>query len=238
MRGSRWLGWGWLAVAALWAGDAAGQAVSEKSKTVCRRVVFEGEVKAGAGFVRAMGGGLEVRLDPIAAGWVVRVLPVGGARPAHDYAELATPPYGSVNPLLVSTDFGFRAQDAVGWNPRRFQFAADAAEFGRLSAAYGRMERENSPAAEAAMAQAAAGMHEGEVRILDARLVPGTANQAPAAALVAGHFSTTAHTVEQSPDGRATPLGRVTWMRFRMGMDVPAGFRPASGMGFERRACP
>ena len=41
----------------------------------------------------------------------------------HDYAELATPPYESVSPLLLSTDFSFRAQDAVAWNPRRFRYA-------------------------------------------------------------------------------------------------------------------
>ena len=50
----------------------------------------------------------------------------------HDYAELATPPYESVSPLLLSTDFSFRAQDAVAWNPRRFRYADNSAEFQRL----------------------------------------------------------------------------------------------------------
>ncbi|HEY6374845.1 MAG TPA: hypothetical protein VIX90_04900, partial [Edaphobacter sp.] len=91
----------------------------------CVRGVLEGEVHAGEGFVRPIGNGLEVMLEPLASGWILRVLPVGVPRPAHDYAELATPPYQSVSPLLISTDFSFRAQDAVGWNPREFRFAAD-----------------------------------------------------------------------------------------------------------------
>ena len=32
----------------------------------------------------------------------------------HDYAELATPPYQSVSPLSISTDFSFRAQGRGG----------------------------------------------------------------------------------------------------------------------------
>ena len=72
------------------------------------------------------GNGLEVMLEPLASGWILRVLPASGPRPAHDYAELATPPYRSVSPLLISTDYSFRAQDAVAWNPRRFRYVGHA----------------------------------------------------------------------------------------------------------------
>src|SRR3982751_5665863 len=84
--------------------------------------VFEGEVRAGQQYVKGIGGGIELMLEPLPSGWILRVLPVGVGRPEHDYAELATPPYRSVNPLSISTDFSFRAQDAVAWNPRRFRF--------------------------------------------------------------------------------------------------------------------
>src|ERR1700722_5131673 len=109
------------------------------------RGVLEGEVKAGSEYVRPIGEGLEVMLEPLASGWILRVLPVGVARPAHDYAELATPPYQSVNPLLISTDFSFRAQDAVGWNPREFRFAADGRSFMQLSEIYGEYRRSSTP---------------------------------------------------------------------------------------------
>jgi hypothetical protein len=71
----------------------------------------------------------------------VRVLPAQGPRGQHDYAELPpppyqTPPYFSVSPLLVSSDFSFRAQDAVGWNPQRFRYAASREEFQKLAGAY------------------------------------------------------------------------------------------------------
>ena len=98
----------------------------------CKRITVEGEVVAGRGFEREIGGGLTIGLDPVESGWAVRVVPTRGVRGEHDYAELATPPYRSVNPLLVTTGFGFRAQDVVGWNPRRFQFAASPAEFAAL----------------------------------------------------------------------------------------------------------
>ena len=76
-------------------------------------------------------------------------------RGSEDYAELATPPYRSVNPLLISTDYGFRSQDAVGWNPRRFRFAGTAAEFSALEAIYRNYVKTTArqPAAEDALAK-------------------------------------------------------------------------------------
>jgi len=204
----------------------------------CRRATIESEVKAGQYFERKLGNGLEAKMEPLASGWILRVLPYGEARGAHDYAELATPPYQSVNPLLVSTDFSFRAQDVVAWNPRRFRFAASAGEFHRLSAAYEEYRKAGaSPAVEARLAALAEHAPEGTLKILDARLVPGTANQAQTAAMVATHLESTAHSVEPPADGRDTPLGRVTWLRFRMEFSVPAGFRVEPGVGVEPVAC-
>ncbi len=212
----------------------------------CRRVVIDGEVRAGEGFSRQIGNGLAVGLEPLPSGWILRVAPVAG-RGAHDYAELATPPYESVNPLLVSTDFSFRAQDAVGWNPRRFRFAASAASFERLNEAYQRLRgtgehRFGQPftgpaAAEAELAKQVSEAAEGRLEILDARLVAGTADQAATAAAVASHFTTTAHLVEQSLDGRSSPLGRITWLRFRIVLEIPGGFRVNPRLRTETAAC-
>jgi hypothetical protein len=212
----------------------------------CQRAVVEGEVRAGESFARPIGGGLEVRLEALSwgSGWLLRVLPVAGPRPAHDYAELATPPYASVSPLLLSTDFSFRAQDAVAWNPRRFQFAASSAEFAKISAAFERYRKVTPPtvAAEGDLAATVSEAPEGMLQILDARLIPGTANQSRMAAMVASHFSTTAHTVEEpaegSGSGKGMPLGKLTWVRFRVSLDLPRGFRADRGLLLERHKCP
>jgi hypothetical protein len=203
--------------------------------SVCHSEVVEGEVRAGEDFVRPIGGGLEVRLEalPWGAGWLLRVLPVNGPRlmsdyPARDHAALATPPYASVSPLLISTDYSFRAQDAVAWNPRRFRFAASPAEFGAMASVYERYSRQSPPSIsiEAELADLVSKAPEGTLQILDARLIPGTANQAQMAAMVASHFSTTAHTVEEPRVGEGSVLGKVTWLRFRISLDLPRGFKP------------
>ena len=90
----------------------------------------------------------------------------------------------------------------------------------------------------AALAELVSRQPGGVLEILDAHLVPGTADQNAAAGVVAGHFATTAHTLEQPVGGRSTPLGRVTWVRFRVSMDVPRGVRAAPGTKVEvGKAC-
>ena len=232
--------WGWFAglVAAgmisgsCWAAPLVG-------RTTCVRGVVDGEVRAGERYVRPIGNGLEVMLEPLASGWILRVLPVSGVRPAHDFAELATPPYESVSPLLISTDFSFRAQDAVAWNPRRFRFAADGRAFQQMLAMYRELRREAEPSAamQEQMAKLVSGAPEGSLEILDAHFVPGTADQAKTAATVASHLGATPHRVEQPADGRGTPLGRLTWIRFRIGLELPKGFHPDRGMRLESRGC-
>lgn len=212
-----------------------------KKAGACQRGVLEGAVHAGEGYARPIGGGLEVRLEPLGwgSGWLLRVLPVRGPRPAHDYAELATPPYASVSPLLISTDFSFRAQDAVAWNPRHFRFAADTQEFGRLLNLYEQYGRSSRPSGEVEreLAEAVGRAPEGDLQILDASLTPGMANQAQMAAAVASHFSTTAHTVEEPATGQGSALGRLTWMRFRVSLNLPRGFIADRGVIVTPRAC-
>jgi hypothetical protein len=189
--------------------------------------VFEGELEAGKGYTKAIGNGLMVWFQPIASGWILRVIPVAGPPGDHDYAELATPPYRSVTPLSLSTDFAFRAQDAVGWNPRRFRFASSKAEFDRLEDVYSRfIHAGDSPPAplEVELSGQIAEASEGTMTILDARIVPGMADQWRMASAVSSHFSTTAHTLAQAPDGKPSALGKLLWVRFRMQLDIPEGF--------------
>jgi hypothetical protein len=207
---------------------------------MCEAVSIQGEVSAGQAYERALGGGLEVWLQPIASGWILRVIPVQGPRDGWDYAQVATPPYHAVTPLSISTDFGFRAQDAIGWNPRRFRFAPDKAAYGRMLELERRLEAGGttpSPELERAMAGLVASAPEGVFRIVDARLVPGTANQWRMAAAVASHFSTTAHTLEQPAGRAADPLGKVLWMRFAIELKLPPWFHPPTTLPTHAGGC-
>jgi hypothetical protein len=236
---------GWVGVVCWAGGLAAGLSAAScwaapvTVRKACVREVLEGEVRAGEAYVRPIGDGLEVMLEPLASGWILRILPISGARPAHDYAELATPPYESVSPLLISTDFSFRAQDAVAWNPRHFRFAVDGQTFRQMSAMYGEYRREVEPSAtmQEQLAKLVSQAPEGTVEILDAHFVPGTADQAKIAAAVASHLSTTPHSLEQPVDGKGTPLGRLTWIRFRIGLELPKAFHPDRGARLEARDC-
>jgi hypothetical protein len=208
-------------VAPLWAAGAAG----------CRQVRFEGEVRAGESYTQALGGGMSWKLEATAAGWVVRVLPEG-ARPEHDAAELATPPYHSVTPLGVTTDWSFRAQDAVAWTPRRFQYAASAAETQKLAAAYAAyIAKPEDEAAMERLAELTAGEPSGELEILEARIAPGTANQTKAAAAVALHLQQVKYTLDQS--AKPTALGALEWMRFAVTLRLARGTAAAAGMKVE-----
>lgn len=210
----------------------------------CQKIVFEGTATAGKPFVKQFGKGLEFVLDPIESGWVIRVEPEAVQKLSLDHAELATPPFNSVNPLLVTTDYSFRAQDVVGWNPRHFQFLTSRAAARNAEAAYRAYmkapEQTGNAAVQSAM-QLLATLPEksaqGDFRILDAHLVPGTANQAQTAKFVVSHFTSTPHTLDQPANGRATPLGRVNWLRFRVTLLLPADFVPATALKGNRSQC-
>ncbi len=228
-----------MVVVMLGAGGAGEATVAPRRSASCSRAVLEGEVRAGQEFRKEFEGGLDFVLEPIASGWVARVMPARGSRPALDYAGIATPPYRSVSPLLVSTDFSFRAQDAVGWNPRRFRYAADERAFRAMEAEYGRVigAKTASAADEEALAKLVSAQPEGVLEILDASLAPGTADQTRAAGLVASHFGTTAHRMEQPEGGSATGLGRIGWIRFRMKLEIRPGAGAVRGVKVERYAC-
>ena len=184
----------------------------------CAALQFEGEVAAGRSFSHIVDPRHSFLLESTPAGWIIRVLPLGAsgsARAAHDFAELATPPYRSPNPLLVSTDFAFRAQDAIAWNPREFHYFTTQEQMSIATRAYDATLREpNRPAAGAALFPLLGQACEATLQIMDARIVGGTADQTVVAATVASHFSQTAHTLE--PNAPPSRLGKILWMKFRV----------------------
>ena len=228
-----WLAW--MPAATGLAATGAGRGLAR----VCVQEVVEGEVKGGESFDRRLGDGLTLRLQAVPGGWILRVLPESSRGPGEDYAELATPPYQSVNPLHLTTEFGFRAQDTVGWNPRRFRFATGEAMFRQMEQAYHRLgaTAPGSAEAETALGRLVSSAPEGSIELLDAKLVPGGGDQTKAAALVATHFGTTAHTIEAGGGEVGTTLGRLLWIRFRVVLDVRRAGAPRPGVRYRTSAC-
>ena len=192
----------------------------------CSPQQVEGEVRQGQAWQHPISPTLDLKLEAVPAGWIIRVLPRSGPRPAHDAAELANPPYRSPTPILISTDFAFRAQDAIAWNPRTFRFFPTAAETVKAEALYQASLRDpEHPAAAADLYPLIATAPEATLRIVDAEIVGGTANQTAAAATVASHFEQTAHSVRT--DVPPTPLGALLRLRFRI--NLPAFTRNCRG---------
>ena len=218
---------------------SSGVAAAQQSAVVgCKELQIEGEVRAGERFTRALGAGLTLELQPTTSGWILRVIPDAGGLRGYDYAEVATPPYRSVTPLSLSTDFAFRAQDAVGWNPRRFRFVTSRAAYEPMIAAAERLGPVGSvppPGVEQTLAKGITGAAEGRLTLLDARLSAGSADQSPAAASVALHFSRTAHTLDSA--GPQSALGKLLWVRFRVDLDVPSRFATTPELGAAAHPC-
>ena len=181
----------------------------------CKLLVFEGAVQQGQAFLHPITPLLDFKLEAVPAGWMVRVLPHGQHRPPHDYAELANPPYRSPTPILISTDFAFRAQDAIAWNPRSFRYFTNADEASVAESAFAATARDpKHPAAGAALFALLPKAEEATLTIVDATITGGTANQTAAAATVAAHFAETAHRVQS--DRPASPLGEILSLTFRV----------------------
>lgn len=189
---------------------------------------FEGEVRSGQSYLHSGPAGRDFLLESIPSGWIVRILQHGQPRTAYDFAGIATPPYQSPNPILLSTDFAFRAQDAIGWNPRRFQYFTTPSELQKAILEYevvrtmvsGAKPTSTQAEAMSDLIRRTSAAAPAILTILDAHLVGGNGDQSAMAAAVASHFTTTAHLAEQ-PSGKhvtaaETALGKITWLRFRV----------------------
>ncbi|MDE1156255.1 MAG: hypothetical protein PW735_11080 [Acidobacteriaceae bacterium] len=203
----------------------------------CTAAVLEGEVRAGQSFRKEFAPGRELFLEALPSGWIIRVLELRNGhelRGAHDWAEVATPPFQSVSPLLISTDWAFRAQDAGAWNPRSFRYARDESAFTALAALEARVLA-NDGAAAVQLGSLVPEQLAGSLRILDVELVPGLRDQAAMATSVASHWEETPHEVVQG----ATPsaLGRLTRLRFRATLDLASGTSAVPGVKVQRFSC-
>ena len=226
------------------------------SRHACQRATIEGQVSAGQEWT-----------SPIGEGWVFRILPVAASPAAYsgwdlvvdrdppagypDALLLATPPYGSINQREIATTFGLRAQDAIGWNPRSFHFLLDPRRFHDAQQLFRQsmLPRPSSGATRDAVQQPGArpiarllefqkGASSGELRILDARLVPGTADPQPYAQAWALAGMRTPHQVMPVSPGESTARGNLVSIRFTLTLWLPSDWRFPPVLRSQRTPCP
>jgi hypothetical protein len=224
----------------------------------CRKVILNGDVAAGHAWSMEFGRGWVFRVLPIQpsqAGYSGWDLVVDRVRAAGypDALLLATLPYASLNEREIGTTFGLRAQDAIGWNPRSFRFVTDPMAFEEGQRAYLSLVQQGSLSGKR---QSGAGQNaaegeamnrlmaleqrasNGEFRILDARIVPGTGDAASYAQNWAIHAAQTPHANVTSANGKASERGSLEWMRFSITLWLPRGWALAAGEDAVNSTCP
>jgi hypothetical protein len=217
---------------------------------VCRQMTLQGEVSAAREWKGPIGEGWVIRLVPIPplqAGYTGWDLVVDRERPAGfpDALYLATPPYNSINQREIGTTYGLRAQDAIGWNPRSFRFLTDPAAFREAKQDYDlAFELHKDPVPKSGIAAASAQLLRltaqaptGQLTILDARLVPGTADPAAFAQQWSRAASRSRYQVEAAPPGKSTARGELRWMRFRITLWLPQGWLMPRGVHGVQGSC-
>jgi len=253
-----------LAILAICAGIGArqGSAAEAPEPLTCEKLVLNGEVSAGHNWKMAFGEGWTFRVLPIPkdktaagiGGWdlvVDRDAPAG----FPDAVLLATPPYNLINPREVATTYGLRAQDAIGWNPRRFRFMTNRNAFRQAQRAYLLLNRYGElggkgkevasgrkkkavDRAKTRFMKLAKESSPGEFDILDAHLTPGLGAVEPYAANWALQSAKTPHTEEPPPDGTPTELGNLDWIRFSVTLWVSGSWRAPGALQQPRIPCP
>ena len=211
----------------------------------CQRVVMEGQVEAGGAWSAAIGQGWMFRVLPIArgqAGYSGWDLVVDREQPAGypDALLLATMPYNSINEREIGTTYGLRAQDAIGWNPRSFRFMTDAADFRegqRLYAALVSAAGQQDQAVMQSLLKLRERASWGELRIADARLVPGTSDPAPFAQAWAMASARTPHQVLPA-SGPSSARGELRSMRFTLTLWLPGAWKLPALLHGVRAMCP
>jgi hypothetical protein len=219
--------WRWVAVCLAGVLPAMGFGAGASG---CAKVELSGEVNQGQEWKAAIGEGWMVRMVPIAgySGWDVVVDRETGAG-FPDALLLATPPYESIGEREVGTTFGLRAQDAIGWNPRSFRFLTDAQALKEGQKFYAKLHGTDDGKARASQGLMAlmGAASAGQLRILNARIAPGTADAAAYAERWALQSSKTPHTVVQG--ARASGRGELQWMRFSITLWLPARWKAPKG---------
>lgn len=233
-----------LRMAAIIAGFFVGVSAGPVHAATCKKVSFNGQVAEGKTWATSFGEGWVVKLLPVApaasgySGWDIAVDREGGTG-YPDSLLLATPPYGSLNEREIGTTFGLRAQDAIGWNPRSFRFLINPVAFTEAQQVYRELLRNGAltRASQGTMSsdgkdQQALGrllsMQEdaatGQLQILDARIVPGTGDPESYARNWSIASGRTPHETDTAPAGRATPRGRLEWIRFTISLTLPGNW--------------
>jgi hypothetical protein len=268
-----WPGAGALSLALLAGGAAAGAsgvaggspdvvAARVQAPPVCKKIVLMGEVRAGHEWKA-----------PFGEGWVFRVvsIPVDKTAPGVDgwdlvvdrdrgagYPDallLASPPYHFINEREIGTSFGLRAQDAIGWNPRKFHFMTSRSAFREAHKLY--LELNHNGAFRTKSGSDPVGRKEkarkrkmqrflkltkqsspGDFQILDAHLTPGEGKVKPYAVNWDRQSALTPHTDEPPASGKNTPLGELEWMRFSVTLWLPQAWRVPRGLQAAEGTCP
>jgi hypothetical protein len=213
-------------------------------------MTVEGEVSAAREWRAPIGDGWVIRLVPIPplqAGYSGWDLVVDRQRPAGfpDALYLATPPYNSINQREIGTTYGLRAQDAVGWNPRSFRFLTDRAAFREAKQDYytafelhkDAVRRSTLAAASARLLKLETKSSTGQLTILDARLVSGSADPAAFAQQWSHAASRSRYQVDAAAPGKSTARGELRWMRFRITLWLPQGWAMPGGARVVQGSC-
>jgi len=216
----------------------------------CAKVILDGDVSAAREWNAPIGEGWLFRIVPIpplAAGYSGWDLVVDRENPAGfpDALYLATPPYRSINEREIGATFGLRAQDAIGWNPRSFRFLVDPAAFHQAQRTYraasaGANPGSPPPNPDSAMTrlfELQKHAARGELRIVDAHVVPGVADPAPFALQWARAASRLQYEVEAAPEGKSSPRGSLLWIRFRISLWLPPGWALPAGLHSVQAPC-
>ena len=237
------------------------KAEAQEPPQQCRRVTLRGHVQAGDDWVQPFGQGWVFRLIPIKpgdhgySGWDLVVDLVGGAG-FPDALLLATPPYESINQREIGTTFGLRAQDAIGWNPRKFRFLTNPPELRKAQRLYfeirggqnldlldhdkrernaGKVQTQDKASAFQSLMELVEHSAAGQFRIVNAALTPGTANPLPYAQNWALQQRDTPHTITDT--NRATPFGKLDSLEFEITLWLPADWKAPKGLENSLAGC-
>jgi hypothetical protein len=232
----------------------------------CLRLDLSGEVAEGQTWSAPIGNGWRIRLAPIPplgkgySGWDIAIEPsdpIDSKDPITrpdltgypDALLLATPPYGSINQREIGTTYGLRAQDAVAWSPRRFQFLTSTGEMTRarqlyqilMAAPAGKSDPSTSGSASAGLVDLLKNVSHGQLTILDATLVAGVNDPPPFAQQWASHLGAVPHTLVQNAQGQGSDSGsargQLRWMRFSIALWLPAHWRLPAGTSGRTANC-
>lgn len=198
----------------------------------CRSFSIAGELAAGETFTRAISPELSFRLEPSGAveggGWTFEIGPMEprtalGSQPEFSqYVYALTPPYRFGNTRHVDTSYGTNARDAVADTPRPFWFLVRRTDGEAASAALNQVlwpQQDDGAQDRGLAALAALPRGQGQFRILDSRIRPGTA-------------------ISFSGDERADAYGAIHWLKFRVDLIVPASFAVLPKLKSRTGRCP